>query len=115
MVLRQFILAAGLALGLAGAELQVKQYEGPTECEDADRVKSGDTLSMHYVGTIDESSEAGEKGKKFDSSRDRDSTFDFQIGKSRVIKGWDQGLLNLCKGAKVRPARCTAIRPLPRI
>eukprot|EP00957_Ditylum_brightwellii_P078770 5989411-Ditylum_brightwellii.AAC.1 len=55
---------------------------------------------MHYTGKIDESSETGEKGSVFDSSRDRGQPFEFQIGAGRVIAGWDQGLLGLCKGAK---------------
>ena len=84
----------------AATELKVDVYEGPTECEGADKVQKGNYLSMHYTGTIDESSETGEKGKKFDSSRDRSSTFDFKIGEGSVIKGWDEGLLGLCKGAK---------------
>jgi FKBP-type peptidyl-prolyl cis-trans isomerase len=57
---------------------------------------------MHYTGTIDESSETGEKGSKFDSSRDRGSTFDFQIGVGQVIKGWDEGIVGLCVGAKAK-------------
>ena len=57
---------------------------------------------MHYTGTIDESSPTGEHGKKFDSSRDRSGTFDFKIGVGQVIKGWDEGLLGLCKGAKAK-------------
>ena len=56
---------------------------------------------MHYVGTIDESSETDEPGKKFDSSRDKGRTFDFNLGGGRVIQGWEQGLVNLCEGAKV--------------
>mmetsp|Transcript_4138 Transcript_4138/g.9395 ORF Transcript_4138/g.9395 Transcript_4138/m.9395 type:complete len:210 (+) Transcript_4138:76-705(+) len=87
-------------LGAASAaELQVNVYEG-LECEDSEKVKPGDYLSMHYTGTIDESSPSGEKGEKFDSSRDRDSTFDFTIGVGQVIKGWDEGIVGLCKGAK---------------
>ena len=85
---------------VAASELKVNVYEGPTECEEADKVKSGQFLSMHYTGTIDESSETGTKGKKFDSSRDRGDTFDFQIGTGQVIKGWDEGIVGLCKGAK---------------
>ncbi len=97
----QLILAvAALAAPALAAELQVKQYEGPTECADEDKVKTGDHLEMHYTGTIDESSETGVKGKKFDSSRDRGQTFDFPIGQGRVIKGWDEGIIGLCKGAK---------------
>ena len=56
---------------------------------------------MHYTGTIHESSETDTPGKQFDSSRDRGNTFDFEIGEGEVIKGWEEGLLNLCEGAKV--------------
>jgi len=84
----------------AATEFSATVYEGPKECEDAEKVKAGDYLKMHYTGTIDESSETGEKGVKFDSSRDRDETFDFKIGQGMVIKGWDEGLIGLCKGAK---------------
>ena len=55
---------------------------------------------MHYTGSIDESSATGDKGSKFDSSRDRGSTFDFRLGGGQVIRGWDEGLIGLCKGAK---------------
>ena len=55
---------------------------------------------MHYTGTIDQSSATGEKGKKFDSSRDRGQTFDVAIGTGQVIKGWDEGIVGLCLGAK---------------
>jgi len=87
-------------LGLVAADLKVTVYEGPKECEDSEKVKAGDYLSMHYTGTIDESSATGEKGKEFDSSRGRGQTFDFAIGNGQVIPGWDQGLIGLCKGAK---------------
>lgn len=83
-----------------GQETAVDVYEGPKECGDDAKVKPGNFLKMHYTGTIDESSAAGEKGKKFDSSRDRGQTFDFAIGLGQVIPGWDQGLIGLCKGAK---------------
>jgi FKBP-type peptidyl-prolyl cis-trans isomerase len=38
----------------------------PEECEK--KVAHGDNLSMHYTGTIDQTSPVGEKGKQFDSS-----------------------------------------------
>ena len=66
--------------------LQVSVYDGPKECGAASKVKAGDKLKMHYTGTIDASSAAGEKGKQFDSSRDRGATFDFEIGAGRVIQ-----------------------------
>lgn len=60
----------------------------------------GRFLQMHYTGTIDKSSATGVKGKQFDSSVGRGQTFDFKLGGGQVIKGWDEGLIGLCKGAK---------------
>mmetsp|Transcript_73303 Transcript_73303/g.122401 ORF Transcript_73303/g.122401 Transcript_73303/m.122401 type:complete len:208 (-) Transcript_73303:171-794(-) len=94
------IVVPALIISTVVAELQVKQYEGPTECEEANKVKAGDQLGMHYTGTIDASSKTGTPGKKFDSSRDRGEVFATKIGVGQVIKGWDQGLIGLCKGAK---------------
>ena len=79
--------------------IKVNVYEGPTECDEADKVKVGDQLGMHYTGSIDESSQTGEPGKQFDSSRDRD-VLSVTIGVGQVIQGWDKGLLGLCKGAR---------------
>ena len=31
-------------------------------------------------------------------SRDRDRPYQFQLGAGRVIKGWDEGLLDMCVG-----------------
>ena len=36
----------------------------------------------------------------FDPSRDREQTIDYEVGTDRVIKGWEKGLIGLCKGAK---------------
>ena len=75
------------APAFAATDLKVDVYEGPKECEDGSKVKAGDFLSMHYTGTIDESSETGEKGMKFDSSVDVEHSFEFQIGEGEVIRG----------------------------
>ena len=83
----------------AADELKVRVYEGPTECDEADEVKVGDQLGMHYTGMIDESSKTGEPGTQFDSSRDR-GIFEVTIGVGELIDGWDKGIIGLCKGAK---------------
>jgi len=55
--------------------------------------KSGDTVTIHYVGTLLD-------GKKFDSSRDRGKPFVTQIGVGKVIRGWDEGVPKLSLGEK---------------
>ena len=50
----------------------------------------GDTISVHYTGTF-------EDGRVFDSSRERNKPFSFQIGNNQVIRCWEEGFLHLAK------------------
>ena len=59
--------------------------------------KAGQTCVMHYTGWL---YEGGAKGKKFDSSVDRGSPFEFPIGMRRVIGGWDEGVATMKVGGK---------------
>ena len=59
--------------------------------------RAGQTCVMHYTGWLYQN---GQKGKKFDSSVDRNEPFDFPIGQGRVIKGWDEGVATMKVGGK---------------
>ncbi len=57
----------------------------------------GQKVTVHYTGWLDVN---GEKGKKFDSSVDRGTPFDFTIGVGQVIAGWDEGVMTMKVGEK---------------
>jgi peptidylprolyl isomerase len=59
--------------------------------------KPGQTCVMHYTGWLYVN---GQKGKKFDSSVDRNEPFEFPIGQHRVIAGWDEGVATMKVGGK---------------
>ena len=58
---------------------------------------TGQTCVMHYTGWLYEN---GQKGKKFDSSVDRNEPFEFKIGQRQVIAGWDEGVASMKVGGK---------------
>uniref|UniRef100_V9IJH7 peptidylprolyl isomerase n=1 Tax=Apis cerana TaxID=7461 RepID=V9IJH7_APICE len=71
--------------------LKVEKLYVPEVCDAKSKI--GDQLTMHYTGTLVD-------GTKFDSSLDRDQPFTFQLGVGQVIKGWDEGLVDMCVGEK---------------
>ncbi len=58
---------------------------------DGAEAKAGDTVSMHYRGTLKD-------GTEFDSSLARPKPLVFVLGAGRVIKGWDTGIVGMKVG-----------------
>jgi FKBP-type peptidyl-prolyl cis-trans isomerase FkpA len=61
---------------------------------------TGKNVFVHYSGWLYTSKAGDGKGKKFDSSVDRGSPFNFPLGAGRVIAGWDQGVAGMKVGGK---------------
>ena len=68
---------------------------------------SGRNVTVHYTGWLYDESAADHKGRKFDSSRDRNEPFTFRLGAGQVITGWDQGFA----GMKIGGQRTLTIPP----
>lgn len=92
-----FLLYA-VACVAAASDLVITTTFMPETCDR--KTVAGDKLAMHYSGYIDESSATGKPGSMFDSSLNRGTPLDFVLGAGRVIKGWDQGLTDMCVGEK---------------
>ena len=70
--------------------IDVKPGTGPVP-------QAGQTVTVNYTGWLFVD---GKKGKKFDSSVDRNEPFSFTLGQGQVIKGWDEGLATMHVGGK---------------
>jgi FKBP-type peptidyl-prolyl cis-trans isomerase len=68
---------------------------------------AGKTISVHYTGWLYDEAAPNHHGKKFDSSRDRNTPFDFTLGVGQVIPGWDHGV----EGMKVGGQRMLIVPP----
>lgn len=66
--------------------------------------RKGQLVVVHYTGWLYEN---GQRGSKFDSSRDRNDPFAFSLGAGMVIRGWDEGVT----GMKVGGQRTLIIPP----
>ena len=62
---------------------------------DGETAAAGQEVSVHYTGWLYQD---GVQGTKFDSSKDRQSPFVFNLGAGRVIKGWDEGVAGMRVG-----------------
>jgi FKBP-type peptidyl-prolyl cis-trans isomerase FkpA len=60
---------------------------------NGETAKEGSRVRVHYTGWLT-------NGKKFDSSVDAGTPFDFTIGNGEVIKGWEEGVAGMRVGGK---------------
>lgn len=72
---------------IQGMKVEVLQQGTGATAQD------GDKVTVHYTGTLAD-------GTKFDSSVDRNAPFTFMLGRGRVIKGWDLGVMEMKVGDK---------------
>ncbi|MFJ6213585.1 FKBP-type peptidyl-prolyl cis-trans isomerase [Streptomyces sp. NPDC092296] len=89
--------------GKKAAEITVpKGVPAPTKLKsavlikgDGPKVTSGQQVVVQYTGLL------YSNGKKFDSSLDRGTAFNFTTGGGQVIEGWDKGLVGQTVGSRV--------------
>jgi FKBP-type peptidyl-prolyl cis-trans isomerase len=65
-------------------------------------IKKGQTAVVQYTGWLYDEGAPEKKGRKFDSSRDRNQPFDFELGAGMVIQGWDEGVEGMQVGGQRR-------------
>ncbi len=69
--------------------------------------RAGQHISVHYTGWLFDPSQPNNRGRKFDSSKDRGDPFNFDLGAGMVIRGWDEGFA----GMQVGGTRVLTIAP----
>jgi len=60
---------------------------------EGDKPEKGKKVKVHYTGKL-------EDGSVFDSSIERGVPIEFTLGVGQVIKGWDEGILDMKVGGK---------------
>ncbi|MFN8893350.1 MAG: FKBP-type peptidyl-prolyl cis-trans isomerase [Betaproteobacteria bacterium] len=59
---------------------------------------AGQRVRVHYTGWLHDPAAANQRGRKFDSSKDRGQPFSFGLGRGEVIRGWDEGVQGMKLG-----------------
>jgi FKBP-type peptidyl-prolyl cis-trans isomerase FkpA len=106
-----FPFAAALLLAACGGNTETSSVTQLIRQDDAvgagAEARNGQVVTVHYTGWLYDQSRPDRKGAKFDSSRDRNEPFTFNLGAGQVIRGWDEGVA----GMKVGGRRTLTIPP----
>jgi FKBP-type peptidyl-prolyl cis-trans isomerase FkpA len=89
---------AALSTAQSTAQLKITELKPGT----GPAIKAGQTAVVHYTGWLYVEDAPDHKGKKFDSSLDRNDPFSFPVGGGQVIQGWDQGVAGMQVGGQRR-------------
>ncbi|MCX7140425.1 MAG: FKBP-type peptidyl-prolyl cis-trans isomerase [Proteobacteria bacterium] len=60
---------------------------------EGEAATAGHSVTVHYTGWL-------VSGSKFDSSKDRNDPFVFNLGAGQVIRGWDEGVQGMQVGGR---------------
>ena len=82
------------------------QYEDTVSGNGA-TARAGQSVTVHYTGWLFDAAAPQGRGRKFDSSKDRNDPFEFELGAGHVIRGWDEGV----QGMQVGGTRVLTIPP----
>lgn len=63
-----------------------------------DEALPGMVCIVHYTGWLYDEKAKDQRGRQFDSSRERRQPFGFPLGAGHVIRGWDQGVVGMRVG-----------------
>jgi hypothetical protein len=58
-----------------------------------DEAKSGDTVTVHYIGTL-------KNGTQFDNSYLKGEPLTLTLGEGKVIAGWEEGIVGMKEGGE---------------
>ncbi|CCC06604.1 hypothetical protein SMACR_07387 [Sordaria macrospora] len=105
-ILLSLSLLASATVGVLASEELGIDVTVPVEC--ARKTRKGDKINVHYRGTLQSN---GQQPSMCSALRamltsvtapgyDRGSPFSFKLGGGQVIKGWDEGLVDMCIGEK---------------
>lgn len=88
------------------SNLELINYESGLKCQilrngpsSGKLPKKGQTVRTHYIGWL---SDNGEPGEQIDSTYERNLPFEFKVGEQKVIKAWDEAVMDMRVGDQRR-------------